>query len=93
MKILADFQIYISVYLQFYLVSKFRGWTLFGNIPQAYSHPCQTRKMEVFAKIVNGFQLLTLCIKISISGVSQGSKFVSTYRLIEALRILHRKSL
>ena len=32
---------------------------LSGLKSEAHSEPCQTSKMEVFAKIVNGFQLYT----------------------------------
>ena len=32
---------------------------------EAYSEPCQTSKMEVFTKIVNGFSFLTIFAKSS----------------------------
>ena len=38
---------------------------------EAYSEPSQTSKMEFFAKIVNGFQLLTISAKRSIVDVWQ----------------------
>ena len=34
---------------------------------EAYSESCQTSKMECFAKIVNGYKLLTVFAKHSIS--------------------------
>ena len=36
-------------------------------IPEAYSEPCQASKMEIFAKIVNGWKLLTILTKIASS--------------------------
>ena len=36
---------------------------------EAYSEPCQTSKMNYFAKIVNGFQPLTNIAKLSILDV------------------------
>ena len=50
--------------------------TLEAN-PEAYSEPCQTSKMELFAKIVNGFSYLNIFAKSSISDVSQNSEFAS----------------
>ena len=41
----------------------------------AYSEPCQTSNMEVFAEIGNSFQLLTIFSKSSILDVSQGSEY------------------
>ena len=35
--------------------------------------------MEPFAKIVNGFQLLTIFAKRSILGIWQGSEYASVY--------------
>ena len=43
----------------------------------AYSEPCQTSKMKVFTKIVNGFSFLTIFAKISTLDVWQDSEFVS----------------
>ena len=37
--------------------------------PEPHSEPCQTLKMELFAKIVNGFQTLTVFAKSSILDV------------------------
>ena len=36
----------------------FNGLIYLGILLEAYSEPCQTSKMEHFAKIVNGFQPL-----------------------------------
>ena len=44
---------------------------------EAYSEPCQTSKMEVFTKIVNGFSFLTIFAKSSILDVWQDSEFAS----------------
>ena len=41
--------------------------------PEAYSEPCQTSKIELFAKIVNEWKLLTIFKKSSILDVWQGS--------------------
>ena len=43
-----------------------------------YSEPCQTSKMECFAKIVNGLKLLIIFAKRSVLDVWQGSKYTST---------------
>ena len=40
------------------------------TIPETYSVPCQTFKMESFTQIVNGLQPLTIYIKHSILYVS-----------------------
>ena len=42
---------------------------------EAYSELCQTSKMEVFTKIVNGFSFLTIFAKSSISDLWQNSEF------------------
>ena len=44
---------------------------------EAYSEPCQTSKIESFAKIVNGFMPLTIFAKRSILDVWQGSEYAS----------------
>ena len=44
---------------------------------EAYSEPCQTSKMEVFAKIVNSFSFFTIFAKFSILDIWQDSEFVS----------------
>ena len=44
---------------------------------EAYSEPCQTSKMEVFGKIVNGFSFLIIFGKSSILDVFQDSEFAS----------------
>ena len=41
----------------------------------AYSKPCQTSKMEVSTKIVNGFSFLTIFGKIPILDVWHDSEF------------------
>ena len=46
-------------------------------ITQAYSEPCQTSKIERFAKIVNVFQPLTTFAKRTILDVWQGSEYPS----------------
>ena len=52
-----------------------------------YSKPCQTLSTltEIFAKIVNDFQPLTIFAKSSISDVWQGIEFAATERLEEML--------
>ena len=46
---------------------------LWGYITERYSEPCQTCKMDHFAKIVNGFQPLTVFTKCS---------FLVSYRVL-----------
>ena len=41
---------------------------------KAYLKPCQTSKMERFAKLVNGYRLFTIFEKCSFLDVSQGSE-------------------
>ena len=48
---------------------------------EVYPEPYQTSKMELLAKIVNGFQPLTIFAKSSILDVRQGSKYTSNIRL------------
>ena len=61
---------------------------------EAYSDPCQTCKIEVFAEIVNGFQLLTIYAESSILDIWLGFDRASTggkymFKLnIENLRLL-----
>ena len=43
----------------------------------AYSGPCQTSKMECFAKIANTIQALTIFAKGSILDVWEGSEYAS----------------
>ena len=45
--------------------------------PVPYSEPCQSFKMECFAKIVSGQKLLTLFVKGSTLDVWQGSEYAS----------------
>ena len=44
---------------------------------KTYLEPRQISKMELFEKLVNGFQLLTIFIKSSILDVWQGSEYAS----------------
>ena len=44
---------------------------------EVHSEPCQTSKMELFVKIINGFYPLTIFTKSSISGVWQSSEYDS----------------
>ena len=43
--------------------------------PEEYSEPCQTFKMERFAKIVDDFQLLTIFIICSILDIWEGCEY------------------
>ena len=45
--------------------------------PKPYSEPYQTSKMESFAKIVNGFQPLTIFAKSSIIDAGQAFECIS----------------
>ena len=49
----------------------------FKTNSEVYSEPCQTSRMELFAKIVNGFSFLTIFTKISIINVWQDSEVAS----------------
>ena len=42
---------------------------------EAYLELCQTSKVELFAKMVNGEKLLTVFVKSSILAVWQGSEY------------------
>ena len=55
--------------------------TFVEKISEVYSKHCQTFKMEIFAKIVNGFQPLTFFAKSSIVEVWQGSEYASAFSL------------
>ena len=53
--------------------------TIFQNncSPEAYSEPCQTSTMKCFAKMVNGWKLLTIFAKHSILDYWHGSEYAS----------------
>ena len=46
---------------------------------EVYSETCQTSKIERFAKIVHGFDPLTIFKKFSILDVWQGSEYVFVF--------------
>ena len=48
---------------------------------EAYLEPCQTSKTDIFAKIINGFQSLTIFAKSSITDIWQGYENVSEISL------------
>lgn len=48
-----------------------------------YSEPSQIPRIELFGKITNSFQLLTIFNKSSISAVSQASEYASKGQFIE----------
>ena len=53
-------------------------WTsIFRNSSEAYSEPCETSKMDFFAKIINDFQPPNIFGKSSILDVWQGSEYLS----------------
>ena len=54
---------------------------------EAYSEPGQTSKMELFAKIVRGFQPLIFYAKSSVLDVSLGSGYASGYFLMVLLGV------
>ena len=58
-------------------VSLLEPWQSNLSNPEAYSKPCQTSKMECFAKIVNGSKLKNYFVKHSILDISQGSEYAS----------------
>ena len=51
--------------LGIYLVNYFRSYTEYGNLwtSEAYSKLCQTSKIQLFAKIVDAYQPLTIFAK------------------------------
>ena len=49
-------------------------------IPVAYSEPSQTSKMELFAKIIDGFQQSAIFDKNSNFDVRLGFEYVSGYK-------------
>ena len=51
--------------------------TVSKNKPDAYSQPCQTSKMELFAEIVQDWKSLTIFARSSIFEVWQGSEYSS----------------
>ena len=52
-------------------------WAEMRKKIEAYPKPSQTSKMDLFAKIVNGFHLLTNFVKSFILNVWLGSEFAS----------------
>ena len=50
---------------------------LHKNVAEAYSEPSRTSKMQLFAKIVNGFQPLIIFAKSFILDVQLGFEYVS----------------
>ena len=47
------------------------------KVPEAYSELSRACKMELFAKIVNGYRFLTISVKISIVDVRLCSEYIS----------------
>ena len=45
---------------------------------ETYSEPCYKFKMELFVKLVNGFQPLPISAKSSILDIWHGSEYVNT---------------
>ena len=52
------------------------------DIWEAYLEPLQASKMELLAKIVSGFKLLTVLAKSSTFDVCNGSKYTSEYKIL-----------
>lgn len=46
-----------------------------GRVKETYSKACETNKMEIFVKILNYFQPLTICPKTSILDVYRHSEY------------------
>ena len=55
----------------------FSSFLDFGSNSEVYSEPCQTSKMESFAKILSNYKLLSIFAKYSILDVSHGSEYAS----------------
>ena len=50
-----------------------------NHTSEAYLKPSRTSEMELFAKIVNGFQPLTIFAKSSTLGVQLGAEYASIH--------------
>ena len=44
-------------------------------LPKAYPEPCQTSKIELFARVFKGFRSLNIFAKYSIFDIWQGSEY------------------
>ena len=55
------------------------GNRYFSSLSEANSEPSQTRELNFFTKINNGFPLLTVFVKSSILDVWQGSEYASGF--------------
>ena len=53
---------------------------------EAYLEPCQTSKIDIFAKIINGFQSLTTFTESSFTDIWQGYENASEISL-NALKV------
>ena len=60
-----------------YLIFKNETSLTLESNSEAYVEPCQMSKMEVLAKIVNGFSFLTIFVKSFILDVWKDSEFAS----------------
>ena len=58
----------------------FHKWCFLSYIPEIYSEPSQTSKMKCFAKIVSGFEPLTIFAKQSIWDVWTVSQHAPAFR-------------
>ena len=65
------------------------GLRVAQRIPEAYSDFSPTSKMELFAQIVDGFQLLTIFAKSSILAVLLGSEYASGHSLSDKCQIVN----
>ena len=66
----------------FVLISPMKEQLFVEHISVAFSEQCQTSKMGIFCKTVNGFQSLTISVKSSVLDIWQGSEYASTSGLL-----------
>ena len=59
------------------IIQPYFSSTLLLELPETYLEPYQASKMERFAKMLNGFQLLTIFAKCTILYIRQGSEYTS----------------
>ena len=73
------------------VIGKRSSWTdlknglklkLYSGIPEVYSEPSQTSRMELFAKTMNGWKLWIIFAKSYILDVRLGSEYVSVHYIV-----------
>ena len=73
----------LSTPLEYVSITCFELGSSFATLfKKAYSKPCLTSEMELFAKIVNGLKPLTVFTKSSILDLGQGSEHASAHSVL-----------